>query len=133
MDSIAGGTGAVISVLVICAVVLLGILAILMPVFVYFIHESTKNIRFQAQRINDNLERIIHLLGRQAPSTQKEKLSESSDARQGSPITCLPDDPNNHKIGNIRCNACGVEVPYPKRLSGSNVTCRSCQQPFQLP
>lgn len=132
MDSIAGGAGAIIGVVAVCVLVLLGILAILMPVFVYFIHESTKNIRFQAQKINDNLERIIYVLGRQAASPQQENVSETSDFALGSPIT-LADDPNNHKIGNLRCNACGLEMPYPKRLSGSDVKCHSCEQPFQLP
>lgn len=49
------------------------------------------------------------------------------------PITRLEDDPENSKRGNVQCNACGLKMPYPKRLGGKEVQCHSCGQSFQLP
>jgi hypothetical protein len=132
-----------LSLLLVFGMLVLAVMGILMPVVVFFIHESTKNTLIQSRKTNEKLERLIDIAERmtvpEGPQGDGENQPEPSpqpdndEVTPAEPFTRLPDDPKKPKRGYIICNRCGLKMPYPKRLAGSTVECHSCKQPFQLP
>jgi len=76
-----------LSILVVLAMLFLGALAILMPLFVYFIHDSTKQILFQAKIINDNMERLIFITGPRPETANIDGQPPTISTTLSSPIT----------------------------------------------
>lgn len=84
-----------LSLLMVVALLILGALAILMPLFVYFIHDSTKQILSQAEIVNDNMERLIFITGPRPEAANIDGQPPTISTTLSSPITRLPDDPDN--------------------------------------
>lgn len=138
------------TLLIICALIFMGVLAFLMPFFVYRIEANTSVAMKELKKINEKLAWMIDRTNQQIaqPNQPVEKKNQSdpppkpsrpqppkptSVKPEAGPVTLLPDDPKNPTIAKVRCNACKHVMPYAKRLSGKDVTCRSCGQAFQLP
>lgn len=62
------------------------------------------------------------------PASTNESLLTSSPA-----IIKLEDDPERPAISKSICTLCQFEMTYPKKLTGKDVDCPSCETHFQLP
>ena len=95
-------------------------------------------------------EAICHLCNHTIPFSQKDCGAVSTcpgcqasiylpDTDMGSLMTSSPaiiklkDDPDRPAISKSLCTLCQFEMTYPKKLSGKEVDCPSCDSHFQLP
>jgi hypothetical protein len=69
-----------------------------------------------------------------------EAFTVGSDAVEAEPslptaeaVTKLKDDPDRPAISKALCTLCQFEMTYPKKLTGKEVKCPSCNTAFQLP